>query len=59
MRLALQIDDQETLFGPDDIVRGTVSLMTPGNVLVSEVSVVFKDEVIHKLSAPERRVNSD
>ena len=50
MRLALQIDDQEALFGPDDIVRGTVSLTTPGNVLVSEVSVVFKAKMKYLFS---------
>ena len=45
MRFALQVDDQEAIFGPDDIVRGTVSLTTPGNVLVSEISVVFKSKI--------------
>ena len=50
MRFALQVDDQETLFGPDDIVRGTVSLTTPGNVLVSEVSVVFKAKMKYLFS---------
>ena len=39
MQLHLQVDNQKAIFGPNDIIKGTGSLITPGNIQVSEVRV--------------------
>ena len=41
MQLKLKIENLEKVFGPNDIVQGIISLTTPGNVLISGISVVL------------------
>ena len=50
MQLDLQIQNGQRLFGPYDIVQGTVSLTTPGNVLISEISVKFTGRSAYSFS---------
>ncbi len=58
MQLDLQIQNRQRIFGPYDIVEGTVSLTTPGNVLISEISVTFTGKSAYSFS-PYRIVDSE
>ena len=58
MQLDLQIQHGQRIFGPYDIVQGTVSLTTPGNVLISEISVTFNGKSAYSFS-PYRILDSE
>ena len=58
MQLDLQVQNQPKIFGPSDMVQGVISLVTPGNVLISEISVIFKATSAYS-SSPYRIVDTE
>ncbi len=58
MQLDLQVQNNPKIFGPRDMVRGVISLMTPGNVLISEISVIFTAKSSYSFS-PYRFVDTE
>lgn len=58
MQLDLQIENQGKIFGPNDMVQEVVSLVIPGNVLISEISVVFTAKSAYSFS-PYRIVDTE